>query len=66
LRTGRTVALSGIAASMLAVSNVTVGLLVHSTSVVATGLEFAGDILASTIVLAGMIVAARPADENHP
>ena len=42
------------------------GLLAHSTSVVATGFEFAGDVLASSIVLIGMGVAARPADDNHP
>ena len=33
---------------------------------VATGLEFAGDVLASTVVLLGMVVAVRPADDNHP
>lgn len=46
--------------------NVVVGVLAHSTSVLATGLEFAGDVVASTIVLAGMVVAARPPDQNHP
>ncbi len=51
---------------MLAVSNIIAGLLAHSTSVVATGFEFAGDVLASSIVLIGMGVAARPADDNHP
>jgi cation diffusion facilitator family transporter len=55
-------AVSGVLAS----SNVIVGLLAHSTSVVATGFEFAGDVFASSIVLVGMGVAARPADENHP
>ena len=51
---------------MLACSNIIIGLLANSTSVVATGFEFAGDVLASSIVLIGMGVAARPADENHP
>jgi len=65
--TGRRVAIAGVAASaLLACMNITAGLLAHSTSVLATGLEFAGDVIASTIVLGGMIVAARPADENHP
>ncbi len=32
----------------------------------AIGLEFAGDVLASAIVLVGMRVAARPPDDNHP
>ena len=65
--TGRRVAIASIAASaVLATLNVGVGLLTRSTSVVATGVEFAGDVLASSVVLVGMIVAARPADENHP
>ena len=51
---------------MLACSNIIIGFLSNSTSVVATGFEFAGDVLASSIVLIGMGVAARPADENHP
>ncbi len=66
-RTGRRVALVGIAASaLLATLNIVVGLVTRSTSVVATGIEFAGDVLASTVVLLGMIVAVKPADENHP
>jgi len=64
---GRRVALAGIAASaLLATLNIVVGILTNSTSVVATGVEFAGDVLASTVVLIGMIVAVKPADENHP
>ena len=51
---------------VLATLNITVGILTHSTSVVATGIEFAGDVLASTVVLIGLIVAIRPADANHP
>ena len=66
-RTGRRVAIAGIAASaVLATLNIVVGLMTRSTSVVATGFEFAGDVLASTVVLVGMIVAVRPPDENHP
>jgi cation diffusion facilitator family transporter len=66
-RTGRRVALAGIAASaMLATLNIVVGIMTRSTSVVATGVEFAGDVLASTVVLLGMIVAVKPADDNHP
>ena len=51
---------------MLACSNIIIGLLANSTWIVATGFEFAGDVLASNIVLIGMGVAARPPDENHP
>jgi len=66
-RVGRRVALAGICASaLLATLSIVVGLLTRSTSVVATGVEFAGDVLASTVVLLGMIVAVRPPDENHP
>jgi cation diffusion facilitator family transporter len=50
----------------LAIANIVVGLLAGSSSVLAIGLEFAGDVLASGIVLLGMRAAARPADENHP
>ena len=66
-RTGRRVALAGIVASaLLATLNIVVGITTGSTSVFATGIEFAGDVLASTVVLLGMIVAVKPADENHP
>lgn len=66
-RVGRRVALAGMAASaILATLNIAVGLVTNSISVVATGVEFAGDVLASAIVFVGMIVAVRPADENHP
>ena len=46
-RTGRRVAVAGIAvSSLLAAINIVVGILAHSTSVVAAGFEFAGDVLA--------------------
>jgi cation diffusion facilitator family transporter len=66
-QTGRRVAVAGIVASaLLATLNIVVGIITRSTSVVATGVEFAGDVLASTVVLLGMIVAVKPADKNHP
>lgn len=55
-----------VVSSVLAASNIIVGFLANSTSVVATGFEFAGDVLASSIVVVGMRVAARPADADHP
>lgn len=58
--------LSILASTVLATGNVTIGLQAGSTSVVATGLEFVGDVLASTIVLAGMLMASKPADLDHP
>jgi cation diffusion facilitator family transporter len=66
-RTAQRIVLVGIAASiLLACGNIIVGLLTRSTAVTAAGFEFAGDVLASGIVFAGMRAAARPADENHP
>lgn len=66
-RTARHLAMASIGVSaLLAVSNIVTGLLGHSTSVTATGFEFAGDVLSSSIVLIGMTLAARPADEDHP
>jgi cation diffusion facilitator family transporter len=63
----RRVAAAGVVASLvLAVMNIAVGLTASSTSVVAIGVEFAGDVLASTVVLVGLVLAARPPDENHP
>jgi cation diffusion facilitator family transporter len=52
--------------AVLATTNLVVGSVANSTSVTATGFEFAGDVLASTLVLVAMGVAARPADDNHP
>ncbi len=67
LKLGQRVALVSILASaVLASGNVIVGLLAGSTSVVAAGLEFVGDVLASTFVLVGMRMASKQADPEHP
>ncbi|MGC8792917.1 MAG: cation diffusion facilitator family transporter [Bryobacteraceae bacterium] len=67
LRTGRRLALASIATSgALAVIKILVGWMAGSTSVVADGLESASDVLASTVLLFGLAVAAKPADEHHP
>ncbi len=50
----------------LAFAKILTGWLAHSTSVVADGIESAGDVVTSSVVLFGLIVAARPPDENHP
>src|SRR5205085_1743073 len=42
------------------------GLMANSNAVVADGLESAGDVLASGLVLLGLTFAAKPADSNHP
>jgi len=67
MRIGQKVALAGIAVSSgLAVVKIVTGLLAGSTSVVADGLESAGDVLASGLVFLGLTVAAKPADSDHP
>lgn len=67
LRRGSQVALLSILASgLLALVNIGLGWKGGSTSVVAAGVEFAGDVLASAVVLVGLRYGARPADENHP
>lgn len=67
MQLGKRIALVSILVSaLLAVGKIVVGWLAGSTSVVADGLESAGDVLASSLVLLGFIAAARPADENHP
>jgi cation diffusion facilitator family transporter len=55
-----------LASAVLATSNVATGAFAGSTSVVAVGLEFGGDVLASALVLAGMMIAAKPPDADHP
>ncbi len=66
-QTARRAALLGIAVSAaLAALKITVGLRAHSTAVVSDGIESAGDVLTSGIVLLGLILASRPADEEHP
>lgn len=66
-RTGKRVALASMAVSAsLAALKIIIGLIGHSTAVVADGLESAGDVVASGFVLFGFVIAARPPDENHP
>lgn len=64
---GKRIALVSIGVCiLLSVSKITIGLLAHSTSVVADGVESAGDVLASSFVFLGLLVAAKPADKDHP
>jgi len=66
-RTAYRIAAIGIGTSaLLAVTNIVVGIVARSTSVTATGFEFAGDVLASGVVLIGVRVASKPPDANHP
>ena len=65
--TGQRVAVGGMVVSAaLAALKILAGLAGHSTAVFADGLESAGDVLASGLVLLGLIVAAKPADAEHP
>jgi len=67
LRLGQRVAGASILAScVLSAGNIWVGYAAGSTSVLAAGFEFLGDVLASILVLVGMILAAKPADADHP
>ena len=63
----RQIARIGMAVSaILAALKIGVGLSAHSAAVTADGFESAADILTSGLVLIGMTIAARPADDNHP
>ena len=63
----RRVALTSMAVSaLLAAAKIAVGIEGHSTAVVSDGFESAGDVLASGLVLLGLVLAARPADAEHP
>jgi cation diffusion facilitator family transporter len=64
---GQRIALIGMAISaVLAALKITTGILGSSNSVLADGFESAGDVLSSGMVYIGLIVAAKPADSNHP
>ncbi len=63
----RRIALASVITSgLLALANLIVGRIAHSTSVVAVGLEFAGDVLASAIVVLGLVAVSKPPDAKHP
>jgi cation diffusion facilitator family transporter len=63
----RQIAILGMVVSgLLAILKITVGILAHSAAVSADGFESATDVFTSGLVLVGLVLAARPADENHP
>jgi len=65
--TARRIALISVGvSSALAFSKLLIGWMAGSTAVVADGFESAGDVVGSTIVLLGLIAAARPPDAEHP
>ena len=67
LHAGRRVAVISVAVNIvLAATNLVVGARGGSLTVVASGVEFAADVVASLAVLAGFWYASRPADSRHP
>lgn len=62
----RIASVSILVSALLSIGKIVVGWLAGSTSVIADGVESAGDVVASGVVLLGFTIAARPADENHP
>lgn len=51
---------------VLASAKAVAGLLGHSYALIADAIESGMDIMSSVLVLVGLKLAARPADENHP
>lgn len=63
----RRIAFTGLAVSaLLAVLKITIGLAARSAATVADGVESAGDVFASGLLILGLTIASRPADRNHP
>jgi cation diffusion facilitator family transporter len=64
---GRRIAITSMLVSAgLAVAKISIGLHASSTATVSDGIESAGDVLASGLVLLGLIIAAKPPDSEHP
>jgi cation diffusion facilitator family transporter len=55
-----------LVSGILALIKIVAGLMGHSTAVFADGLESASDVFASGLVLLGLTLAAKPADQEHP
>jgi len=67
MQTGQRVALLGMVVSgALAIAKIAAGVAGNSTAVFADGLESAGDVFASSFVLLGLTLAAKPPDQDHP
>lgn len=64
---GRRLALlSVIAGAALALIKIVVGIAANSAAVVSDGFEAAADVVSSAIVFAGLWLASKPPDDNHP
>jgi cation diffusion facilitator family transporter len=64
---GRRIAIASMLISAgLAGAKIVIGLHAGSTATVSDGIESAGDVLASGLVLLGLIIAVKPPDAEHP
>jgi cation diffusion facilitator family transporter len=55
-----------LVSAALAAAKIVVGLHANSTAVVSDGLESVGDVLTSGLVMFGLMIAAKPPDDQHP
>ena len=62
----RTTLIGIITSIFLAIIKATAGVLGNSYALIADAIESASDVFTSIVVLAGIKIAKRPADENHP
>src|ERR1051325_5052444 len=65
-RSLRATFLGMIANTLLAMSKLVAGAAAHSHALVADAVESLADIFSSVVVWRGLVVAAEPADEDHP
>src|SRR6266403_4220170 len=65
-RSLRATFLGMIANTLLAASKLAAGIVGHSHALVADAVESLADVFSSVIVWRGLVVAAEPADEDHP
>ena len=64
---GRRLALISMTAGLiLAAAKLIVGFKAHSAAVVSDGLEASGDVVSSAFVYAGLWLASKPPDDEHP
>jgi cation diffusion facilitator family transporter len=64
---GRRLALISMMAGLcLAAAKLVVGYKAHSAAVVSDGLEASGDVISSAFVYAGLWLASKPPDDEHP
>jgi cation diffusion facilitator family transporter len=66
-RSSRRIAIASVLIGAgLAAAKITIGLRAHSTATISDGIESAGDVLTSCLVLLGLVIASKPPDAQHP